>query len=263
MTQTCDRPGADHTGANDEISREGTGFSDQSTPAVPVGYKRCTRCGIMKAHSEFSRHRSKSDGLDLWCRACHAANRADKRANSPVARWMRGEVDDVPDGIEDWLIGQVDRGGENGCWTWQGPTSGGVYGFASFDGVMVRAHRVSLRLWTGAVVPDGMHVDHLCRNTLCCNVFHLEIVTPQVNNARSGSPSAVNARKTHCDNGNPLTGENLYVGPDGKRYCRACKLAHNRAHRARTSNGELTPLQKLNRGIFARTITFNVSERSA
>jgi hypothetical protein len=37
-----------------------------------------------------------------------------------------------------------------------------------------------------------------------------------------------NVRKTHCTNGHALTGENLYVRPDGKgRQCVLCQQIRN------------------------------------
>lgn len=262
MTQTCDRPGADHTGANDEISREGTGFEVDHTP-IPDGMKRCTKCGIIKPRNEFSRKRDVADGLQSHCKACRAAYRADKRANAPVARWLRGEINEAPTGLEAWLIGQVDRGGDDACWIWTGPTDGKGYGRASFDGVSVFAHHVALRFWTGSVVPAGMHTDHLCRTPLCCNPIHLEVVTPRENTLRGIGLAAENAVKTHCANGHEFDDENTYFEPGGKRHCRACQRDRDRARYARARRGELTALQKMNRGIFARTITFDAPERSA
>lgn len=32
-----------------------------------------------------------------------------------------------------------------------------------------------------------------------------------------------NVTKTHCPNGHPYSGENLYIDPKGNRRCRACK----------------------------------------
>ncbi|MGW4578006.1 HNH endonuclease signature motif containing protein [Rhodococcus aetherivorans] len=262
MTQTHARPGAENTGANDESCR-GTRLSADPTP-IPDGMKRCTKCEEVKPHSAFHRNRKAADGLHPHCKACHAAYRADKKANSPVARWLRGELDVTPDGLEAWLLDRIERDGDDdACWTWQGAMHNRGYGRVTLDGVPAYAHHIALRLWLGIVVPEEMHVDHLCRDRSCCNPSHLEVVTPKVNVLRGIGPSAENAVKTHCDNGHPLTGENLYVRPDGGRDCRACRRNHSRAHYARTRNGELTPEQKLNRGIFARTITFNVTERSA
>ncbi len=267
MTQTWTDPAACDDRA-DEPSCRGT-RPDQSTSAVPDGYKLCAKCGIVKAHNEFGRNRSKSDGLHTQCKACRAAHYAEKRANSPIARWLRGETDDVPTGVEAWLLDRIERDGGDACWAWTGPTNGNGYGQTSFDGVKVYAHHVALRLWSGVVVPEKMHVDHLCRRPLCTNPAHLEVVTPQVNNARSGSPSAENARKTHCDNGHEFTDANTYVYPDGERECRACKRARARAHYARARSGAKLHgshawfMERVEQRMFLRTIEFNISERSA
>jgi hypothetical protein len=61
------------------------------------------------------------------------------------------------------------------------------------------------------------------------NPDHLEVVTGAVNNARSNSPSAVNARKTHCNRGHEFTSENTYWASPKKphlrrtRRCRECQ----------------------------------------
>lgn len=73
-------------------------------------------------------------------------------------------------------------------------------------------------------VPEGMELDHLCRNRACVNPAHLEAVSRRVNQLRGLSISAKNARKTHCVHGHPLTGENVYEWR-GSRYCRACRAA--------------------------------------
>jgi hypothetical protein len=39
---------------------------------------------------------------------------------------------------------------------------------------------------------------------------------------RGESPSAVNARRTHCHRGHPFNEENTYIRPNGQRTCIAC-----------------------------------------
>lgn len=73
------------------------------------------------------------------------------------------------------------------CWNWTGGTST-VYGLFWFDNRMVRAHRWVYEHLVGPI-PDGMQLDHLCRNTKCVNPDHLEPVTQQENIARK--PRAV------------------------------------------------------------------------
>jgi hypothetical protein len=81
--------------------------------------------------------------------------------------------------------------------------------------------------------PPGTEVDHLCRNRHCVNPEHLEAVPHRTNVLRGAAPTARNATKTHCPQGHPLEGENLYRYRDGRRQCRTCRTAHNRARKAR------------------------------
>ena len=39
--------------------------------------------------------------------------------------------------------------------------------------------------------------------------------------------------KAHCKHGHPLSGENLRIGPNGVRACRACNAANQQAFRER------------------------------
>jgi hypothetical protein len=54
--------------------------------------------------------------------------------------------------------------------------------------------------------------------------MHLEPVTPQENKFRSNCVGGVNARKTHCYRGHPLSGENLIPSAIklGWRRCKEC-----------------------------------------
>ena len=52
---------------------------------------------------------------------------------------------------------------------------------------------------------------------------HLEPVTVRENLLRGEGPSALHAKKTHCPQGHPYAGDNLYIHPTrGLRYCRTC-----------------------------------------
>lgn len=125
---------------------------------------------------------------------------------------------------------RVDTSGD--CWIWQGCCNWGGYG-RFHDGTReVGAHRFSWAAFVGPI-PDGLHIDHLCKQRKCVNPDHLEPVTPQINTLRSENFIAVNARKTHCVRGHPLSGPNLYVCPRGKRECRQCRAEANRKLRPR------------------------------
>lgn len=116
----------------------------------------------------------------------------------------------------------------NGCWIFPGATNGvgyGVINSGGHNGPMVYVHRVTYEHFVGPIA-DGLHIDHLCRVTLCCNPFHLEAVTPKVNILRGVGASAQAARKTECSKGHPFDDENTYIYPSGTRGCRACARAH-------------------------------------
>ncbi len=76
---------------------------------------------------------------------------------------------------------------QNGCWIWQGPTSGsgrgGGYPRMCLDGQTVAVHRVIYTHFHG-YVPGKKQIDHTCRNRLCCNPDHLELVTHKENQRR-------------------------------------------------------------------------------
>jgi HNH endonuclease len=110
---------------------------------------------------------------------------------------------------------------EGGCWFWTGPSLRG-YGLCNIRYGARSSHRAMYQREIGPI-PVGMHLDHLCKQTLCINPRHLEAVTPQENWRRSNSFTARMARATHCPKGHPYSGENLYVRPDGTgRGCKAC-----------------------------------------
>ena len=126
---------------------------------------------------------------------------------------------------------------ETGCLTWLGWHNGS--GYACFDAGSrsdgtrrkVRAHRIMWEIARGDI-PEGMQVDHLCRNRGCINPKHLEIVTSRENTLRGESPSAVAARRTACIRGHDLTGENLRIETYGGRSHRRCRTCHRDRVRA-------------------------------
>lgn len=98
----------------------------------------------------------------------------------------------------------------------------------------LRAHVVAWEKVRGPV-PEGKQIDHLCRNRACINPEHLEAVTSRENTLRGFGPTAVNARKTHCPRGHPLSDGNVLVDKRGHRCCRTCQLAHEKAYRTRNA----------------------------
>ena len=125
--------------------------------------------------------------------------------------------------IETRLLDKISPEPNSGCWLWIGATQRKGYGAIRFDGKFIAAHRVSYTVFRGKI-PDGLELDHLCRVHCCINPDHLEAVSHSMNVHRGKSPSANNARKTHCKNGHAFTPENTYIKPSGDgRECRICK----------------------------------------
>jgi hypothetical protein len=106
------------------------------------------------------------------------------------------------------------------------------------------AHRASWLARKGPI-PEGLVIDHLCRNRACINVDHMEPVTNAVNARRStlvgrgsGQHAGLTGRlKTACVNGHAFDEENTAwrTRPDGYlvRVCRACNRERLRRFKAR------------------------------
>lgn len=121
---------------------------------------------------------------------------------------------------------RVDASGD--CWEWTGRRRSG-YGVAELVGT-TSAHRVAYVLLVGPI-PEGLQLDHLCRNRACVNPDHLEPVTNLVNSRRA-------LWRHHCRKGHPLTPENTYWRPTprkglGPRQCAICHIESARRSQAR------------------------------
>lgn len=126
---------------------------------------------------------------------------------------------------------EEDRGYLTPCRIWQGSLTRG-YGKIGRNGSVAYTHRVAYEYFVGPI-PEGFQIDHLCRVPTCCEPSHLEAVT-QLENIRRAQV------KTHCLKGHPYSGHNLYVKPDGRRECRACRSLQRKGIKTmdfRTNNG--------------------------
>lgn len=106
----------------------------------------------------------------------------------------------------------------SGCWLWIGAQNAAGYGIVTVNGRTLKAHRVSYEVHVGPI-PEGLHIDHLCRVRNCVNPEHLEPVTLAENNRRAA------AAQTHCIHGHEFTPENTLTSKRGHRFCRSCARA--------------------------------------
>lgn len=124
---------------------------------------------------------------------------------------------------------KIDKRGSGECWPWMAHVHRN--GYATFipqnkDGVRVMVHRYAYEELVGPI-PDGLTIDHLCKNRACCNPAHMEPVTQGENAIRGGGAKAgVAARRANaevgCRRGHPRTPEHAFKTPKGNWRCRTC-----------------------------------------
>ena len=133
---------------------------------------------------------------------------------------------------EDRFWGKVVK--TESCWLWTGNKTPLGYGQLGRNHTGSNyVHRLSYEMTFGDI-PEGLVIDHLCRNRNCVNPDHLEVVTQRENILRGDGVAAKNAKKTHCPNGHALSGDNLYTYNNGRhRRCRVCFIKNVRASRAK------------------------------
>ena len=120
----------------------------------------------------------------------------------------------------------------DGCWEWGAGKQSRGYGMCWNGEKAVLAHRFSFEVHKGEI-PEGLVIDHLCRNRSCVNPDHLEAVS-QRENVRRGNSPRLRAAQTHCKRGHEYTPENTHSW-GGSRACKSCKaqLARERIAQGR------------------------------
>lgn len=66
------------------------------------------------------------------------------------------------------------------CWEWMASRLQSGYGSVAVEGTVRRTHRVAYALAYGEI-PEGFHLDHICRNRACVRPDHLRLATDKQN----------------------------------------------------------------------------------
>lgn len=131
------------------------------------------------------------------------------------------------------LYAKIEVSTEHDCWLWTGSLDKYGYGKFRAGGKCLSTSRFSYLLHKGEI-PQGLVVDHICRNRRCVNPEHLRLLTNAENVLCGEGRTAKQARQTHCKRGHPLFGENLWFNPKAKeRQCRTCHRDRNRINMRR------------------------------
>jgi hypothetical protein len=137
------------------------------TDEIPYGYCRCG-CGqktSIATRNEARRGHVKGEPMPFL-----------QHHNPPLPPWAPHE--------REYRV--ESRGYETPCWIWQRAISSTGYGtITRRRGVRGLAHRLYYEWFVGPI-PDGLVIDHLCRNPACVNPEHLEPVA-QTENVRRGA----------------------------------------------------------------------------
>jgi hypothetical protein len=107
-----------------------------------------------------------------WCKRHYS--RWQRHGDPLITKIIHGQIK-----VRFWS--KVDQGED--CWRWTACTSNG-YGRFSVKRQPVLAHRFAYELLVGPI-PEGLELDHLCRNRWCVNPDHLEPVTHDENVRRA------------------------------------------------------------------------------
>lgn len=112
------------------------------------------------------------------------------------------------------------------CLIFRGAVNAEGYGVVWGDGRTHLAHRVTYGMGR---IPEGLTLDHLCGQTRCVEITHLDPVTREENLRR--------ARKAICRAGlHDMTGDNVRLQSKAgrsnpSRVCRACDIESKRKAR--------------------------------
>lgn len=140
-------------------------------------------------------------------------------------------ISEIPKRVYDRTQSWADRDETTGCLTSR--YSVGSHGYAQIGwsvggrNVVTLAHRAAWQYVNG-LIPEGMTVDHTCKNKRCVEVEHLRLLSNFDNARRTGGRDWPLGE---CINGHP--DKYLRTAPNGRTRCTKCKADDQRKYRAR------------------------------
>ena len=124
--------------------------------------------------------------------------------------------------VLDRVFKKIEISEDSDCLFFTGAINKGGYGIISRNKRARLAHRVLYELSNGKI-PDGLVLDHLCRNRNCVNPNHLRVVTLYQNSTENSvSGPAINKVKTHCIRVHKFGIQSPSYQAKGKRRCMEC-----------------------------------------
>lgn len=123
------------------------------------------------------------------------------------------------------------------CWEWTGVRNESGYGYLTITTDLyryrkVRVHRLSYMHFVGPI-PEGLVIDHRCRNPACINPDHLEAVTSAENQSRGNQRHM--AARSRCHAGHPFVvgSFRISVRKGGRHRVRVCIPCERERYRRR------------------------------
>lgn len=113
----------------------------------------------------------------------------------------------------EWFGFAVDP--ETGCHVWRGPIDVHGYGRIRWGAKTYRAHRVAFVIANGPI-PEGVGLDHQCRNRACVNAKHLRHATVKQNAENVAGHGASGVRGVTWDKRRGKW--SAQVGHNGRKY---------------------------------------------